>query len=52
LRTARNIAKALSVLLAYLYCEENEIAGLLLTLSQVVHKRRASIVSSWIEELR
>lgn len=51
LGTARNIAKALGVPLAYLYCEENDVAGLLLALGKMPTKKRSSIISAWLEYL-
>ncbi|MGQ2922601.1 MAG: helix-turn-helix domain-containing protein [Hydrogenophaga sp.] len=51
LGTARNIAKALGVPLAYLYCEENDVAELLLALQGVKGKRRAGLISSWLEQV-
>lgn len=48
---ARNIAKALGVPLAYLYCEENDVAELLLTLGKLPPKRRSAAVSAWMEGL-
>ncbi len=50
LDTARNIAKALGVPLAYLYCEENDVAGLLLALKKVPAKQRGPLISNWIKE--
>lgn len=49
LGTARNIAKALGVPLAYLYCEENDVAELLLALGTLPVKRRSAVISSWLE---
>ena len=51
LATARNIAKALGVPLAYLYCEENDIAGLLLALGRTPTKKRTAVVNAWLEYL-
>ena len=48
---ARNIAKALGVPLAYLYCEENDVAGLLLALGKMPTKKRTAVVSTWLEYL-
>ncbi len=48
---ARNIAKALGVPLAYLYCEENDVAELLLALQGTKGKRRAGLISSWLEQV-
>lgn len=50
--TAKNIAKALEVPLAYLYCEENDVAGLLLALSRLTQRRRTTLVSAWTDELK
>lgn len=49
--TARNIANALGVPLAYLYCEENDVAELLLAMQGVKGKRRAGLISSWLEQV-
>jgi transcriptional regulator with XRE-family HTH domain len=49
--TARNIAKALGVPLAYLYCEENDVAGLLLVLGKTPTKKRSAVISTWLEYL-
>jgi len=51
LGTARNIAKALGVPLAYLYCEEDDIAGLLLAIGQVHTKKRSAVVASWLKTI-
>jgi transcriptional regulator with XRE-family HTH domain len=51
LGTARNIAGALGVPLAYLYCEENDIAGLLLALGKTPAKKRTAVVNAWLEYL-
>ena len=51
LATARNIAKALGVPLAYLYCEENDVAGLLLELGKIPTKRRSAAISRWLDGL-
>lgn len=49
--TARNIARALGVPLAYLYCEESDVAELLLAMQGVKGKRRAGLISSWLEQV-
>lgn len=51
LGTARNIAKALGVPLAYLYCEENDVAELLAALQRTKAKQRAALISSWLEQI-
>lgn len=51
LGTARNIAKALGVPLAYLYCDENDVAELLIVLEKMPMKRRADLISVWVESL-
>ena len=51
LGTAMNIAKVLRVPLAYLYCEENDVAGLLLALKKVPAKQRETLISSWMNEI-
>jgi transcriptional regulator with XRE-family HTH domain len=49
--TAKNIAKALGVPLAYLYCEENDVAELLLALGKVPAKQRGPLIASWQHDL-
>ncbi|WP_416142066.1 helix-turn-helix domain-containing protein [Hydrogenophaga sp.] len=49
LGTSRNIAKALGVPLAYLYCEENDVAELLLALGTLPVKRRGAVIANWLE---
>ena len=51
LATARNIAKALDVPLAYLYCEESDVATLLLALKAMPAKKRSSVISTWLEDV-
>ena len=51
LRTARRIADALDVPLAYLYCEEDEVAQLLLVLWTLKPSLRHRSVSSWLNQL-
>jgi transcriptional regulator with XRE-family HTH domain len=51
LATARNIAKALGVPLAYLYCEENDVATLLLALGKLPVKQRHTIIAAWADDL-
>lgn len=51
LGTARNIAKALGVPLAYLYCEETDVAELLLALGKLPAKRRHAVASAWMGDL-
>lgn len=51
LATARNIASALGVPLAYLYCEENDVAELLLAFKRLPTKRRITLVASWMNEI-
>lgn len=47
-KTARQIADALGVPLAYLYCEDDEIAKLLMALRTLKPIARKQAVSSWI----
>lgn len=42
---------ALGVPLAFLYCEENDVAELLLALGKLPAKRRHAVVSAWMEDL-
>ena len=46
-KTARLIAQALGVPLAYLYCEDDAIAALLLALEGLPPERRALLVAQW-----
>lgn len=46
-KTARLIADALNVPLAYLYCEEEDIATLLLKLRQLPEVLRGQVVREW-----
>ncbi|MCT9812294.1 helix-turn-helix domain-containing protein [Acidovorax sp. Be4] len=50
-KTARQIAEALGVPLAYLYCEDDEVAELLLALRKLNSSVRHRIVASWIDEM-
>ncbi|MGQ3002523.1 MAG: helix-turn-helix domain-containing protein [Hydrogenophaga sp.] len=51
LDTARNIAQALDVPLAYLYCEEKDLSALLLELGKLSAKRRTGLIAGWMEAL-
>ena len=50
--TARRIAEALGVPLAYLYCEEDAIAALLLALHKQTAHDRVKVAMTLTEELR
>lgn len=50
-KTARQIAQALGAPLEYLYCEDDEIAALLLALSRLMPAVRKQTVSKWLEEM-
>lgn len=50
-KTARLIAEALGVPLAYLYCEDDEMANLLLVLWRLKPTARVQTMSSWLETL-
>ena len=50
--TARLIAKALGVPLAYLYCDEEEVAMLLNELATRPVGQRRALVSKWLQSLR
>lgn len=50
-KTARMIAKALGVSLAYLYCDEEEIATLLKKLAARPASQRKALVSRWLRDL-
>lgn len=50
-KTARLIAEALGVPLAYLYCEDDEVAQLLLALWKLKPPVRKRTVSSWLDHM-
>lgn len=50
-KTARQIAEVLGVPLAYLYCEDDEVAELLLALRRLNTSIRLQRVTSWINEM-
>lgn len=50
--TARLIAKALKVPLAYLYCDEEDVAMLLKELAAQSASQRKAFVSQWLQGLR
>lgn len=51
LGTARNISKALGVPLAYLYCEENDVAELLVKLQKLRGKQRTTLIAQLLQDL-
>ncbi|WP_242421442.1 helix-turn-helix transcriptional regulator [Acidovorax sp. Root267] len=50
-KTARQIAEALGVPLAYLYCEDEDVAKLLLALAKLKPIARKQKVSLWLSEM-
>ena len=50
-RTARMIAEALAVPLAYLYCEDDQCAQLLLSLEKLSSGLRAKLLARWAQEV-
>lgn len=50
-KTARQIADALSVPLAYLYCEDDNVAAVLMALSKLKLAVRKQTVSKWLDEM-
>ena len=50
-KTARQIADTLGVPLAYLYCEDDDVACLLLALWKFEPLVRRRAVSSWLDEM-
>ncbi len=50
-KTARQIADALRVPLAYLYCEDNDVAQLLVALWKLEPLARKGAVCSWLDEM-
>ena len=51
-KTARLIAEVLGVPLAYLYCEDDEVAELLLALRILSPSARHRIIDSWFSQLK
>jgi transcriptional regulator with XRE-family HTH domain len=51
LQTARKIANALGAPLEYLYCEDDNLAALLLSLAKLKPSARKQVVSRWFAEL-
>lgn len=49
--TARLIAKALGVPLAYLYCDENEVANLLKALASKSSSQQKVLVAQWLQSM-
>ena len=49
--TARLIAQAMGAPLAYLYCEDDKVAGLLLELHKLGHAERNRQVQKFVEQL-
>jgi transcriptional regulator with XRE-family HTH domain len=49
-KTARLIAKALGVPLAYLYCDEEEVAALLKELAARSVSQRRALVTQWLQD--
>lgn len=52
IETARLIAKALGVPLAYLYCDEDEVAALLKELATRSVSQQRALVGQWLQSLR
>lgn len=48
-KTARQIAEALGVPLAYLYCEDEDVIAVLLILSKLTPTVRKETVSKWLK---
>ncbi|WP_442874083.1 helix-turn-helix domain-containing protein [Delftia sp. CH05] len=51
-KTARLIADVLGVPLAYLYCEDDEVAELLLALKMLSPSARHQTIASWFSQLK
>ncbi len=49
-KTAQLIAEALGVQLAYLYCEDDDVAALLLAVERLPQERRESLLAQWCAE--
>lgn len=50
-KTARLIANVLGVPLAYLYCEDDAIAALLLALERLPQERRGPLLTQWLAQV-
>ncbi|WP_050812413.1 helix-turn-helix domain-containing protein [Acidovorax radicis] len=50
-KTARQIAEALGAPLEYLYCEDDNLAAVLLSLAKLKPNARKQVVSRWLAEL-
>lgn len=50
-KTARLIAQALGVPLAYLYCEDDDMAALLLAIERVPQEQRNLLLARWLAQL-
>ncbi|GGH61231.1 hypothetical protein GCM10010975_24710 [Comamonas phosphati] len=50
-KTARLIAQVLGVSLTYLYCEDDELAALLLAMESLSKERKSTLVAQWLAEL-
>ncbi|OYD50543.1 helix-turn-helix domain-containing protein [Acidovorax kalamii] len=50
-KTARQIAEALGAPLEYLYCEDDDLATVLLGLSKLKPDARKQVVSKWLAEM-
>lgn len=51
-KTARQIAEALGAPLEYLYCEDEDVAAILLALSKLKPNARRQVVSRWLAEMQ
>ncbi len=51
-KTARQIAEVLGAPLEYLYCEDDDVAKLLLALSKIKSSTRRQVVYRWLDEVR
>lgn len=50
-KTARQIAEALGAPLEYLYCEDDDVARVLMALSQLKPNVRRQVASRWLGEI-
>ena len=51
-KTARLIAKVLGVPLAYLYCEDDDLAELLLAIQGIPQAQRGILLTLWLNQIK
>ena len=50
-KTARQIAEALGTPLEYLYCEDDDVARVLMALAKLKSSARRHVISRWLDEI-